>query len=454
MAGVTWPQAIVALAASITLAAGAVVGASATGDIANPAEQSRFRAAPTSVRDTGVTLAPPVAFDRDAASTYLPTSGNSFSSPVVLTGYEAAFWFNNKSATVQSGEPRKVGAGRYLSRTLWVRWKAPANGTIQVGANSNEDDLGVNVYRGSTLTGLTRVAMNDDQYLPIPGAPVTSSPPPNHPAAVSVPVTKGVVYSIQIGSAVDSSTAAGPGADDLYFAISPSRYRPANDDLVSAEKLTIGLAALDKPALIQGATMELWEPRDVASSSLYREGSIWFAWTPPANADLEITTCADYFKTSTAVFSNWDSKPGNGAGDLAERNFAYDNNSLCGFSRYGSTVTQPMLQGVTYYIELSAVGVGSNLVTVDLHLDATFTSPYIEKISPTSGSTSGGTTVTFTGEGFDAGMFVHFGSKSVAVNGAPSNSFTVKTPSHSAGKVKVTVTLGAVTSNPKTFTYK
>ena len=68
-------------------------------------------------------------------------------------------------------------------------------------------------------------------------------------------------------------------------------------------------------------------------------------------------------------------------------------------------------------------------------------------ISPTAGPTTGGTTVTITGSHLSGATAVDFGAtnpgSTLKVTGT---TVTVKTPSHAAGTVKVTVQLGLFTS--------
>ncbi len=77
-------------------------------------------------------------------------------------------------------------------------------------------------------------------------------------------------------------------------------------------------------------------------------------------------------------------------------------------------------------------------------------------ISPTSGPTTGGTTVTISGSGFSAtasGDIVTFGANKATVTAASTTSLTVTTPPGSAGAVDVTVTTSGGTSSAATFTY-
>ena len=69
--------------------------------------------------------------------------------------------------------------------------------------------------------------------------------------------------------------------------------------------------------------------------------------------------------------------------------------------------------------------------------------PTVTGLSPTSGSTAGGTTVTITGTNFSGVTGVKFGT--VAGTGVVDNSttsITVTSPAESAGTVDVTVTAG------------
>ena len=85
------------------------------------------------------------------------------------------------------------------------------------------------------------------------------------------------------------------------------------------------------------------------------------------------------------------------------------------------------------------------------------TSPTITSITPTSGLTSGGTSVSIAGTGFTSGTTVMFGvvtATAVTVNSA--TSITTTSPAESAGTVNVTVTTAgatSATSSADQFTY-
>jgi Domain of unknown function (DUF1929)/IPT/TIG domain len=82
--------------------------------------------------------------------------------------------------------------------------------------------------------------------------------------------------------------------------------------------------------------------------------------------------------------------------------------------------------------------------------------PTVNGVSPTSGTTAGGTPVTITGTGFLAGATVTFGTTAATGVAVASNtSITATTPAHAAGAVTVTVTNTDAQSGPLTngFTY-
>jgi hypothetical protein len=87
--------------------------------------------------------------------------------------------------------------------------------------------------------------------------------------------------------------------------------------------------------------------------------------------------------------------------------------------------------------------------------------PTVAKVSPSAGSTAGGTSVTVTGTGFVVGTTrttFKFGTvKATAVNCTSSTTCTLVSPAHAAGKVDVTATVSKA-SSPKNapadqFTY-
>jgi hypothetical protein len=78
----------------------------------------------------------------------------------------------------------------------------------------------------------------------------------------------------------------------------------------------------------------------------------------------------------------------------------------------------------------------------------------VSGISPSSGSETGGTTVTIGGTGLAGATAVHFGSAAATISSDSATKITVTSPAADAtGAVSVTVTTPAGTSAAATFTY-
>jgi hypothetical protein len=457
MPAITWPQAMVALATSIAVATATVVGLSVSSD------------PPSSAADV------PAGLTQDAAPAGMKflqetgtTHGDSFSSPEVLTGYWPSVLFDTTNATTQSGEQRRVGAVRQLRRTMWAKWKAPESGFVSFAVwnvgGAVPLDTGINVYTGSVISTLHRVASNDDQYFPVETPPSTTGPKV-WSEILGMQVTKGTTYYIQIGTATDLSAtlnSAVPGHPLVLLSVQGSSYTEPNDFLAKAATLTLGPGAtVSTNAYVNGSTMETWEPTaNLTEPPAKRIGSVWYKWTAPQNGNATLGLCSYEERMSIAVFENWNSAPGTGVGDMSVTAFGFNNLVCPGFNTGGALAYFTAKKDVTYFIQVAkTVPIAGNPGGADqfgeLTLRVDFSSVYIEKITPSSGSTSGGTTLTFTGQDFVTGMVVHFGSKSVnAPAGVSPTSFTIKSPSHSAGAVSVTITSGVQTSNAKTYTYK
>jgi len=110
-----------------------------------------------------------------------------------------------------------------------------------------------------------------------------------------------------------------------------------------------------------------------------------------------------------------------------------------------SPVTIPNLTpGVTYTIYLKAVNsVGDSVASSSVNVVPVSGPPTVTSISPTSGTTAGGTSVTITGTNFISGATVTIGGSScTSVVVVSSTSITCTTPSGTAGSQDVVVATG------------
>ncbi|MFF2848230.1 IPT/TIG domain-containing protein [Streptomyces sp. NPDC058001] len=79
--------------------------------------------------------------------------------------------------------------------------------------------------------------------------------------------------------------------------------------------------------------------------------------------------------------------------------------------------------------------------------------PFKQSLSPTSGSTAGGGTVTINGTGLSSATSVAFGANSAVPTVVSDSQITVVVPAGAAGAVGVTVTTAGGTNNGLSYTY-
>ncbi len=90
-------------------------------------------------------------------------------------------------------------------------------------------------------------------------------------------------------------------------------------------------------------------------------------------------------------------------------------------------------------------------------LPSSVTHPTVTSITPSSGTTAGGTAVTIRGTNLGKAAYVHFGSTTATITKDSAGSLTAISPAHTAGKVSVTVTNASggrsAESSADAFTY-
>lgn len=387
-------------------------------------------------------------------------SGNSFSSPISVTGRYPFFQLDNTNATVQTGEPRILKGGYYLTRTQWIKWKASNTGTVylQVFGDTTSEDVGVNVYTGTKFSNLVRVGSNDQQSLPPDGGSTVSGLTPNTAGILGLAVTAGKTYYIQVGSPSATSTGVGTARTNISV-LTFGKYTPVNDNLNKAITLTLGPGAtVSSNGILGGATMEAWEPyanpEDTAAPVI---GSLWYRWVAPADGTATFSSCA--FLDLGPSMSVWTETKSFSTqlfyGDLSHIAFDTGGYTGCNFLFGGGSVTTAVTQGTPYWIQTGeTLGHWGRDVTTTV--SATFDKPFINGLSKTSGVKNN--IVVISGQSLTTGgtPVVRFGTKVATIVGAPTaTSITVKVPAQTKkGKFYVTVTAGANVSNLSGFTYK
>ena len=196
---------------------------------------------------------------------------DNFAEAFVLTGAVGSVSGLNVGTSKEPGEPNHAGdAG---GRSVWYRWTAPATGRYHLDTLGSSFDTLLAIYTGSTVSGLTVVASNDD-------AGSTSS-------AVGFSATAGTTYSI----AVDGYAGA-TGAFMLSW------FNNWNDNF--ADALVLNGATGDVSGSNAGATKQTSEP----SHAGYVGGaSVWYRWTAPASGTVTFDTEGSGIDSLMAVYT-------------------------------------------------------------------------------------------------------------------------------------------------------
>src|SRR4051794_30740983 len=221
----------------------------------------------------------------------------------------------NSGATAEPGEPSHF-AGNLPSRSIWLKWTAPASGETTFDSTGSEFDTVMAVYSGSTLTSLIREGDNDDIA------------PGNTASRVRFFAKAGTQYHI----AVDGYRGA-QGRVKVTWA--------NNDDFEASQRIAdpVGSTSPSTNAktvfgMNRGATRQIGEP-------LPSSASVWYTWTASRNGKAEITTLANNFDTTLDVFT------GNAVGGLTT---IATNDNVPGGSGTNSQVTFTANAGTTYRI--------------------------------------------------------------------------------------------------------
>jgi Trypsin/Calx-beta domain len=88
------------------------------------------------------------------------TNNDMFANRIRLSGTSTSSSGNNATATRERGEPNVAGVSG--GKSVWWTWTAPASGQVVITTAGSSFDTTLGVYRGTTVSALSRVATNDD----------------------------------------------------------------------------------------------------------------------------------------------------------------------------------------------------------------------------------------------------------------------------------------------------
>jgi hypothetical protein len=203
-----------------------------------------------------------------------PPLNDNFANAEALPGSFSSVPGITVNATKEPGEPNH--AGNPGGHSVWYQWTALDTKAVTIDTLGSSFNTLLAVYTGSSLSGLSVVAGNDDIGPGILQSRVTFS------------ATAGTVYQI----AVDGFNGA---AGNLILTLNQTIQ---NDNFVNAE--FIGGVNGVVHGSNAGATKEPGEPNHAGNSG---GASIWYAWTAPINGTATFDTLGSTFNTLLGAYT-------------------------------------------------------------------------------------------------------------------------------------------------------
>jgi hypothetical protein len=220
-----------------------------------------------------------------------------------------------------------------------------------------------------------------------------------------------------------------------YDSVAANNSGPANDNFANGQVITGQSGTVNGTNV--NATKEAGEPDHAGDTG---GKSVWYQWQAPSSGSVTIDTLGSNFDTTLAVYT------GSSVSGLTLIASNDDDNGLT------SRVVFNAVNGTLYRIAVDGFSGASGNITLNWNLTTT-TSLRIDTVSPRAGRTSGGQSITLTGN-FTGLSTVTMGGVNAAFTGNAST-ITVTTPAHSAGAVQIdlTPTSGSVYSKANAFAY-
>jgi hypothetical protein len=184
---------------------------------------------------------------------------------------------SNVDSTTESGEPSVNNPGS--GRSVWFNWTAPTNASVRLDlcdfdARSGPSNRAVSVWTGTALANLTEVFAS------------------NTLCRTTFNAVSGTTYRISF-----SGTLKGEGTFTLEMV---QALPPPNDAFASAIPVGPGLP-LTRVGDNVFATVEAGEPNhgEYPGNSIFPpRDSVWYTWTPSANAEVSVSVCEDDFSSA------------------------------------------------------------------------------------------------------------------------------------------------------------
>ena len=196
----------------------------------------------------------------------LPLPANdSMAEAAVLEGTSVSVPGSTLGASHEPGEPFP---SENLFNTVWWRWKAPADGDLQLTLRGLRINHSVAMFRGSTPQAGTFLLSGS----------VSASEVPN---VLFLRVAAGETYQILVGPT--------EGVGQSFILDLWMRLRPANDDFAQRQRVE------GTQWTVEGANwLSTREFREPLHHGRFGGRSVWYAWRAPADGDVTLQLAGEY----------------------------------------------------------------------------------------------------------------------------------------------------------------
>jgi hypothetical protein len=452
-------------------------GSSAT----SSADRFTYTAAPT----PAVTAVSPNT-GSTAGGTSVTITGTNFTGAQAVSfgGVGASFTVNSDTSitatapaeaagTVDVTVTTFTGMSASTSADHFTYTAAPAPTVTAVSPSSGSTGGGTVVtITGTGFTGATGVSFGS---VPATGVSVNSD------ASVTATAPAQAAGTVDVTVTTYAGTSSPSSADHYTYTAAPA---PAVTTVTPSSGSTLGGTLVTVlGSNFTGASAVTFGSTPAASFNVQSDGAL--TATAPAHAagtvDITVTTPTGTSGTSSADHYTYTAVPApvvtglsptsgstaggttvtiTGSGFTNADGVSFGNSAASSFVRVSDTTitaVSPAEPAGTVDVTVSAAGNVSAPSSADRFTYTAASAPAVTAVSPSTGSTAGGTVVTVTGTNFTGANAVSFGG--IPASGftvTSSTSITATSPSHAAGTVEIVVSTPTGTSAPSTadhFTY-
>ena len=268
---------------------------------------------------------------------------DAFENRLHLDGQRLWLIDSNAGATKENSEP--AHAGETGGASVWWSWTPPVSGTARIYTTGSDFDTLLAVYSGTEFAAMTELASNDEGG-------------PHHISYLTLAVEAGVAYQVAVDGYNAETGTIGLSAD------------VSNNNDAFSDRAALSGTDIQIHDDNFSATRETDEPEHADNPG---GGSIWWTWTAPHTAAVEISAFGSSFDTLLAVYTG---------AELNALAVAAADQDIDGFG--GSEVTFLAKAGTTYQIAVD--GVDDARGYVELLLSLAPANDAFENAAPLSGS--------------------------------------------------------------------